>query len=74
MGSYQLILPSLVGEVRPLFTSMSIGIAIIASENNKMYSKEKLNTEQDIFVKLVYSSKWLTAWKVGPTTNMLKCC
>lgn len=57
MGSYQLILPSLVGKVRPLFTSMSIGIAIIASENNKMYSKEKLNTEQDIFVKLVYSSK-----------------
>lgn len=53
MGSYQLILPSLVGEVCPLFTSMSIGIAIIASENNKMYSKEKLNTEQDIFVKLV---------------------
>lgn len=53
MGSYQLILPSLVGEVRPLFTLMSIGIAIIASENNKMYSKEKLNTEQDIFVKLV---------------------
>lgn len=43
MGSYQLILPSLVGEVRPLFTLMSIGIAIIASENNKMYSKEKLN-------------------------------